>query len=111
MLMARGKSIVKGFRISEKEAELLSARALESGMKESDYIRLCISKGPMDHKEIRIILHDMLTEINHIGTNINQVVKNNNSGLYLPSDKDRLLAYMQRLSLSMAEVVKRLGNN
>ena len=109
--MARDKSIVKGFRISEKEAELLSARALGSGMKESDYIRLCISKGPMDHKEIRIILHDMLTEINHIGININQVVKNNNSGLYLPSDKDRLLAYMQRLSLSMAEVVKRLGNN
>lgn len=28
MLMARGKSIVKGFRISEKEAELLSARGL-----------------------------------------------------------------------------------
>ena len=111
MLMAKGKEVIKGFRLTEDEAKLLSQSAAEAGLKESDYIRQCISKSPMEHIEIRILLHDVLTEINHIGVNINQIVKNNNSGLYLPSDKERLLAYMKRLSSSMSEVVKKLGNN
>ena len=105
------KNIKKSFRLSKKEAAKIAVLAEEAGMSESDYIRLCLSKGPMDHLDVRNTLHDMLTEINHIGVNINQVVKNNNSGLYLPADKDRLLAYMQRLSSSMVEVVKQLGNN
>ncbi len=109
--MSDDRKIKKSFRISKREAEKISKQAAEAGMSESNYIRMCLSKKPMDHMDIRITLHDMLTEINHIGVNINQVVKNNNSGLYLPSDKDRLLAYMQRLSSSMAEVVKKLGNN
>lgn len=105
------KDIIKGFRISKEAAKELAKAAAEAGMSESDYIRSCLAKGPMDHMDVRMTLHDILTEINCIGININQVVKNNNSGLYLPVDKERLLAYMQRLSSSMKEVVKKLGDN
>ena len=105
------RNIQKTFLMNRTEAEDLARQAAEEGISEGKLIRLRIRNKPYDYADIRIMLRDMMTELNRIGVNINQIVKNNNSGLYLPSDKDRLLAYMQRLSSSMAEVVKQLGNN
>lgn len=109
--MANGKTVLKSFRVTEKEAERISRAAVEAGMRESEYFRRCVSRGPMEHKEIRLLLHKILNEINSIGKNINQIVKNNNSGLYLSKDKDKLLTYMRRIDFSMTEVVRKLGNN
>ena len=112
MRLGRGvRNIQKTFLMNKAEADDLARQAAEAGISEGKLIRLRIRNKPYDYEDIRILLRDMMTEMNRIGTNINQVVKNNNSGLYLPSDKDKLLAYMQRLSSSMAEVVKKLGNN
>ena len=76
------KEIIKAFRLSEAEAMNLANSAACHGMKESNYIRKCIARGPKDNKEIVILLHDFMNELQRIGRNINQIVKNNNSGLY-----------------------------
>jgi hypothetical protein len=34
------KSVIKGFRLTDDEADDLSRRATEAGMSESDYLRL-----------------------------------------------------------------------
>jgi hypothetical protein len=47
--------------------------------------------------------------VNRIGVNINEVVHNNNSELYLPSDKQHLIAYMKKLNQVMQAVEKKLG--
>ena len=50
-----------------------------------------------------------MNELQRIGRNINQIVKNNNSGLYLQADKDVLLIYMKRLNASVQEVNNKIN--
>ena len=101
----------KLFRLSEAEAQLLKEKATANGMSESEYIRLMISQKPNDYPEIRKLLRDTINEINHIGININQIVKNNNSAFYKKEDKMKLTAYMQRIDETLQKVVKALGSN
>ncbi len=105
------RNIQKIFLMNKSEAMDLARQAEAEGKSEAQLIRERVRNRPIDNEDIRVTLHDILSEVNHIGININQVVKNNNSGLYLLVDKERLLAYMQRLSSSMKEVVKKLGDN
>lgn len=79
-------------------------------MKEAEYFRFLLSQKPNDYPEIRILMKELINEINHIGVNINQVVRNNNSGIYSENDKQHLLAYMKKLNVTMDEVVRKLGN-
>ena len=104
------KTVVKPFRMTEKEAEKLKADAMLQGMKESEYIRLLISQKPNDYPEIRILLRDLINEVNAIGNNINQITRNYNSKLYRLEDRDLLLAYMKKLNLLVKEAVAKLGN-
>ena len=99
------------FRLSESEAQLLKEKATANGMSESEYIRLMISQKPNDYPEIRKLLKEAINEINHIGININQIVKNNNSTFYQKEDKIKLTAYMQRVDETLQKVVKALGSN
>ena len=101
----------KLFRLSESEAQLLKEKATANGMSESEYIRLMISQKPNDYPEIRKLLKEAINEINHIGININQIVKNNNSTFYQKEDKIKLTAYMQRVDETLQKVVKELGSN
>lgn len=105
------RNIQKTFLMNKAEAEDLARQAAAEGVSEGKFIRTRIRNKPYDYEDIRVLLRTIMTEMTRIGVNINQVVKNNNSGLYLPSDKDRLMAYMKRLSSSMEEVVKKLGDN
>ena len=101
----------KLFRLSESEAQLLKEKATANGMSESEYIRLMISQKPNDYPEIRKLLKEAINEINHIGININQIVKNNNSTFYQKEDKIKHTAYMQRVDETLQKVVKELGSN
>jgi len=107
---AEKKEVIKGFRMTRVEAEELSRRAREAGIRESDYLRLCLKSSPNDYPEVRILLRELINEVNHVGTNINQITKNNNSGIYVPEDKIRLIAYMKRLSSGMHKVVEEIGD-
>lgn len=69
-----------------------------------------IKQKPNDYPEIRILLKELINEVNHIGVNINQIVKNYNSGFYSDTEKNSLFAYMQKLNRLLSEAVKQLGD-
>ena len=45
-----------------------------------------------------MVLRELSYEINKIGVNINQIVKNNNSGLYSDDDKEELVNLMNKIT-------------
>ena len=98
--------MVKPFRMTEKEAEKLRLDAEQKGLKESEYIRLLLSQKPNDYPEIRIMLRELINEVNTIGNNINQITRNHNSKLYREEDT----AYMKKLNLLVREEVEVIGN-
>ena len=95
--------------MTEKEAEKLRLDAEQRGIKESEYIRLLLSQKPNDYPEIRIILRELINEVNAIGNNINQITRNHNSKLYREEDRQLLSAYMKKLNL-LKEAVETIGN-
>ena len=106
----KGKQKIIAFRVSEKEERQLREKANACGLTESAYLRFLISQKPKDYPEVREQIKLLLNEMNHIGVNINQIVKNNNSSLYSMEDKEQLMAYLKKLTASVKEVVKCLGN-
>lgn len=103
--------IKKAYRISAEQNEELKRRAAESGMKESDYVRLLITQKPRDYPELRLLLTKLAYEINKIGNNVNQITHNNNSTLYNEADKMRLMAYMMKLNQMMNKAVDTIGDS
>ena len=99
-------TLVKKFRLSPREASMLADKAQQANMTESEYLRLMISQKPNDYPEIRILLRELINEVNHIGININQIVHNYNSGMYSEDDKERLVAYMRKLNMEVNNVYK-----
>lgn len=104
------KTVVKPFRMTEKEAAQLKEKARQRGMKESEYIRLLLSQKPNDYPEIRILMKELINEVNAIGNNINQITRNHNSKIYREADRELLSAYMKKLNLLVKEVAEILGN-
>lgn len=102
------KDVIKPFRMTQKEADRLKKQAEERGMKESEYIRLLLSQKPNDYPEIRTLLRELISEVNAIGHNINQITRNYNSKLYRIEDREFLSACMKKLNLMVQEVVKQI---
>ena len=48
-------------------------------------------------------------EVNKIGTNINQITKNNNSGLYFFQDKKKLMQELQGIKTLMEQLTEKVG--
>ncbi len=100
----------KTLRLMPEEAKMLAKKACDNGMNEAEYIRLLISQKPNDYPEVRKILKELINEVNRIGININQIVFNNNAGLYSKEDKTQLIAYMRKLNQKIDEAVVKIGN-
>ena len=98
----------KEIRLSCEELEELNRKAKERGLSDSQYLRMLITNRPRDYPELLEALQNLTNEINHIGININQIVKNNNSGLYHESDKNRLYVYMKQIKEAVMQVVSHL---
>lgn len=109
-MAAEKKDIIKPFRLTRQEADRLKKQAQESGMKESAYIRLLLSQKPNDYPEIRILLKELINEVNAIGNNINQITRNYNSKLYRTEDRELLSAYMKKLNMTVRETVDKIGS-
>jgi hypothetical protein len=101
--------VKKTLRLMPEQAKELALKADMAGMCEADYLRFLISQKPNDYPEIRVLLKQLINEVNRIGNNINQVVHNNNSELYRKEDKEHLIAYMKKLNLTVKETVERFG--
>ena len=106
----KGKKIVLTFRVSEQERDEIRRQAKANQMTESAYMRFMLSQKPKDYPEVCTLLRSLINEVNHIGVNINQIVKSYNSGFYRQEDKELLTAYLKKLNTAVAEVVRQLGN-
>lgn len=104
------KEVIKPFRLTKKEAERLKKQAQERGMKESEYLRLLLSQKPNDYPEIRILLKELIGEVNAIGNNVNQIARNYNSKLYRMEDREFLFACMKKLNRTVQEAVDKIGS-
>lgn len=107
-MAAEKKDIIKPFRLTRQEADRLKKQAQERGMKESEYIRLLLSQKPNDYPEIRILLKELINEVNAVGNNINQITRNYNSKLYRIQDRELLCAYMKKLNLTVREAAEKI---
>lgn len=108
--MGRRYNRVVFLRLTEEQFEILKKKSEDACYDINTYLRLLIVQKPNEYPEVRRLMTDLINEYNHIGVNINQIARNNNSGLYNHNDKVRLFAYLQKLNVSVHEVVKALGN-
>lgn len=99
----------KHLRLTPEENKLLFEKADAAGMNSSSYLRYLIKQKPSDYPEVKQLIKELINEVNHIGVNINQIVKDYNSNIFIDSEKNRLFAYMQKLNRKVDEVVKLLG--
>lgn len=104
------KTIRITVRFKPKEAIRIQKEADKYCLTPSAYLRMMANQTVQDNPEIRSQLKQLINEVNHIGNNINQIAKNNNSELYFENDKRRLLGYMKKLNTMMDEVVKLVGD-
>lgn len=103
-------SVRKTLRLMPGEAKELSEKAGAAGMCEADYLRLLITQKPNDYPEIRILLKELINEVNAIGNNINQITRNYNSKLYRTEDREFLCACMKKLNLTVREATDKIGS-
>ena len=97
----------KHFKLTEETAKLLAERSKAENMNESEYIRYMLlnqSEHPRS-RELELEVMRLRNEINKIGLNVNQIVKNNNSHLYRESDKINLNKYLEEINGLIKELV------
>ena len=97
--------VEKTIRITPYVAYSLSEKAKKTGMRDAAYLRLLISQRPNDYGEARIIIRDLINEVNAIGNNINQNTRNHNSGLYSADDRELLKASMKKLNYLVKDTI------
>ena len=100
--MARLKgenTLRKHFKLTEETAKLLAERSKAENMNESEYIRYLLmnQSGHLKSKDTELELMRMRNEVNKIGLNVNQIVKNNNSHIYSEDDKIELRIQMDMI--------------
>ena len=82
--------------------------AKEYGVTESEFLRRQIRQRPSDYPEIKLLMGHLINEINHVGVNINQIVKRNNAGFYNEGDKVFLEAYMRKICDELHEALEKM---
>lgn len=103
------RDITKIIRFSNKEYRLIMERASENEMNLSAYLRFAGMNTKATDPKMRQVIIKLINEVNYIGHNINQIVRNNNSGLYYESDKTRLMEYMRTLNSKVGELAQKYG--
>lgn len=109
--MARPKgenTLRKHFKLTEETARILAERSKAENMNESEYIRNLLlnqSENPRS-KELELEVMRLRNEINKIGVNVNQIVKNSNSHIYREDDKIDLIGYMEKITILLNDYIK-----
>lgn len=102
-------------RLTEQEKALLKKKAGKQDM--SKYIRDILFEKQGNRKMIppeRLLaleecLRQLKKEVNHIGVNINQIVKNHNSKFYSSAEKRKLFALMEEVSQKMERIIEKIN--
>lgn len=100
--MARPKgenTLRKHFKLTEETAKLLAECSKAENMNESEYIRYLLlnQSEHLRSRKLELEIMRLRNEINKIGVNINQIVKNSNSHIYSEDDKIKLLLEMEKI--------------
>ncbi len=109
--MARPKSenvIRKHFKLTEETAKLLAEHSKAENMNESEYIRYLLlnqSENPRS-KELELEVMRLRNEINKIGVNINQLVRNSYFHAYGKNEQIEIISNMQKVMLLMQEILR-----
>ncbi len=112
--MARPKgenTLRKHFKLTEETAKILAERSQAENMNESEYIRYLLlnqSEHPRS-RGLELEIMRLRNEINKIGVNVNQIVKNNNSHIYSNSDKIELKSQMHKAVDLMEHMIEIIG--
>ncbi len=98
-------------RVTPEVRDHLKQQAEAVGKSMSEHLRDLIltqdvRTNPFVRKELAALRH----EINKIGVNVNQIVKNNNSGLYREADKKRLEENMEAILERLESFQEELGS-
>ncbi|SFQ08743.1 hypothetical protein SAMN02910358_00697 [Lachnospiraceae bacterium XBB1006] len=104
------KTVKKLFLMTEREATLLHEKAEEKSMSEGAYVRFLLSQKPNDYPEIRLLMKELINEINKISVGVNQIIKRDDCEGYREEDKERLIAYLKKVTRLMQEVIGKLGD-
>ena len=104
------RDITKLIRFNDREYQIVKENANACNMNFSAYVRYAISNIKMPNPDMRKHILKLINEVNHIGNNVNQIVRNNNSGLYMDSDKTRLMEYMRLLNLKVGAFMEKYGD-
>lgn len=91
-------------RLEPDDKEYIQNQCSKNGLdNESECVRSII-RATRENKPIEfeskqnfLLEKELITELNKIGTNINQIAKNNNSHYYSDIDKKKLFAMMGRI--------------
>ena len=108
-LKKNNKDITKRVRLTENECRKIMKEAKKKNMNFSTYVRYVAKLDKNMDPEFIKAIYKLANEINYIGHNINQVVKNNNSKLYSEIDKARLMEYMRILNEKVESLLKQNG--
>ena len=101
--------VKKTLRLMPEEAKMLAEKAKAVSMNEAEYLRFMISQKPKDYSEVRMLIKQLINEINAIGNNVNQITRNHNSRIYRIEDRELLTAYMKKLNMLMADMNEKLS--
>lgn len=113
MARPKGENVIrKHFKLTEETAKLLAKRSRAENMNESEYIRYLLlnqSENPRS-RELEVEVMRLRNEINKIGVNINQIVKNNNSQFYRKDDKMNLISQIAEIKSIVQILTEKLLN-
>lgn len=111
MARPKGENVIrKHFKLTEETAKLLAERSKAENMNESEYIRYLIlnqSEHPRS-RELELEVMRLRNEINKIGVNVNQIVKNNNLRIYSGEEKRQLEKYLEEIVMLQKMMLSRL---
>lgn len=99
----------KEFRLSVADIEELERKAAENKTNSSAYLRRLIWNRPIEDIELKEKLRRLIFEINHIGTNINQIAHHLNAGgIYREREKQLIQREQEELEELVQELISYL---
>lgn len=110
LLKNKNKNVIKTVRFTQSEYKNIMKAAKDQNMIFSSYVVKMLGNNPNYDIELRRRISKLVSEINYIGHNINQIVRNNNSGLYSDFDKSRLMEYMRIINEKVDLLITQSGN-
>lgn len=98
------------FRISKEERKLLEELTKKNGFPSmTDCLRFLINQSVDKNPEVKKSLDSLVYEINKIGNNINQIVKNYNAYLIKQKDVELLHSEMDKVYQTLDNIKDKLS--